>query len=114
MENNNLLPTNKANGFLNKIKMFFKSIFNKSVELVETTDKKVEQINNKSQNNFLQNLKQDTDIDNLPVEEIVKNIEENPEILNTLTIEQLENVNEYYAKQIEKVEQEINRLKKHN
>ena len=114
MENDNLLPANKANGFLNKIKMFFKSIFNKPAELVEaaTDDSNIP----KNESDFMENLKEKTDIESAfekqTIEYLVQSIDEDPKILNSLTIEQLESVNEYYAEKIEKIDQEIEKLKK--
>lgn len=117
MENNNLLPAKKQNGFLSKIKIFFKSIIGKKSEKEQYYDENVEQNNaDIMESKFLDSLKENTDIESASkketIEYIVDTIEKNPQTLSNLTTEQLEDVNEYYTEKIEKVDEEITKLKK--
>lgn len=117
MENKNLLPSIKKDGFLNKIKMIFKSMFYKQPKLIQDSEETIEQINEDSIDlGFKESLKVERDNEKASREKalelIVEKIEKNPQQLNELTIEQLEDVNEFYAQKIQKVNQEIDNLKK--
>ena len=116
MANNNLLPTVKRNGLLNKIKIFFRSIFYKQPKTIQEPEESVKQIDSNSKSSFKEELKVEIDTEatakKRELEYIVEKIEENPKLLNKLSIEQLENVDEYYTEELQKVDKEINKLKK--
>lgn len=115
---NNLLPSKKTKGLLNKVKMFFKSIFNKNLEYPKARyEEDINQTNDVIEmSSFVDELKNEVDSEKANKEEtleyIVNIIEESSENLKKLSIEQLEEVNEYYTNKIHKIDQEINKLKK--
>ena len=114
MENKDLIPSKTTTGLLDKLKRMFKSIFNKKNNTPQDFNDSIEtKTRNTMEPNFMESLKEKTDIEceKETLECIIDNVEKNPQELNTLTIEQLEEVNEYYDKEIEKVEQKINKLK---
>lgn len=119
MDNKNLLPSVRKDGFFNKIKILFKSIFYKQPKLMKDSEKNIEPIKeNGNVLSFNEKLKVKIDNEKLSKERelrsVVEKIEENPEHLKELTIEQLEDINEYYIEKIKEVDQEIDRLKKFN
>lgn len=114
---NNLLPDTKKGGFFNRLKLFFISITFKRDKLIQEHDDIAnrENVENKG-SSFMDNLKANTDVEKTCEEEtlgfIVKKVEENPQVLDNLTIEQLENVNEYYNEKIQEVNNEINKIRR--
>lgn len=116
MSYNDLLPDKKQKGLLNKIKNIFRSIFYRKNSLNPSIDHNLEKTSNEgSQVSFMEELKEKTDVKNAEEREtlsyIVDKIEENPQLLEKLTTEQLENVNSYYTEKIEEVDKEIGKLK---
>ena len=105
---NNNLPMKAETGFINKIKNFFKKLLYKNntdkVEVQEnvTIEKNIED----GKVEFRKSIKIDVDNSNLQQEfareELYKNTRNNPELLQDLSIEQLEELNNYYDKKIEK------------
>ena len=119
MANNNLLPDTKKIGFLNKIKQIFRSIFYKESKSIQDTEKTIKPVNDDiSQSSFIESLKEKTDIKNGcekdALESIVEIIEENPQKIDNLTVEELEDINDYYNEKIHEVDKEINKIKKTN
>lgn len=119
MVNNNLLPAKKKNGFLNKIKQIFRSIIYKESKSVQQDETTIEQTNNENiQPSFIENLKEETDIETVSAKEALQStieaIEENPQILDNLNVEELEEINNYYIDKIAETDKKINKLKKTN
>lgn len=115
MVNNNLLPSEKPKGVWSKIRFAFYSIFNKSSKekhLFEETNKKISDTS--SNFNFLESLKNETESENLGKEEtleyIVDSVEKDPQVLDKLPIEQLEDINKYYDEKLLSVKREISKL----
>ena len=114
MVNNDLLPVKKENSFFGKIKTLFNSIFRKrTTPSDEQNTIEIDNSDNKSR--FIEDLKEKTNIDDSinkqALEYMVSYIEIYPELLNNFNIEDLEKINEYYDKKIEKIDKEINKLK---
>ena len=114
---NNLLPDKKKDGILSRLKNFFKSIFYKQSKEVDYIDNTVLETKS-SEENFMKDLKEKTDMDNAyekeTIEYLVVETEKNPEKLNNLDVEQLEKISEYYDQKIENVDKEIEKVKKTN
>lgn len=116
MENNNLLPVESKKSVFNKIKNIFNSIFNKKPK-IDQVNKEMEKLEEKSSKkvSFMESLKENTDIESASdkdtIEYIVKKVEENPDLLDNLTIKNLEKVRDYYADKIKDVERAIISLK---
>ncbi len=116
MENSNL-PLKTTGTFFSKIKIAIKSLFSKKVKSHKNTENETTQ---SAQDNtyvaFVENLQQKADTEKTFKEDTVKYIvdivEQDPSTLESLTIEQLEDVNDYYAEQIEVVDREISKIKK--
>lgn len=115
MGNNELVLSTSKNGILKKIKSMFISLFGRKKNVVEEVSNDVEKhINNSSEQNFMNDLKDKTD--NVSKEEtleyVIDEVKKDSQKLDKLTTEQLEEINEYYDKEIQKVEEKINKLKK--
>lgn len=116
MSNSNLLPTKNKSGLLDKLKNLFKGIFNKqhnSIMNVENGNNK--QDNEEKVTSFMNDLKENTDIESASekesIEYIVRKIEENPEFLDKIPTKTLVDVRDYYTKKIEEVDELIDNLK---
>ncbi len=100
-----------------KIKLFFKSLFYKETKKVEEPEKIINETN-QNKTSFIENLVNQTDIDNAcekdALEYIVEEIENNPASLDNLSTEKLEDINNYYDKKIQEVDKELCKLKNNN
>ena len=102
-------------GFIFKIKNFFKRIFGKSEEQYNNEAKSIELNNeNNEQNKFFDDLKIDADDVNVVIEkkEFFKKIEGNEEALRMLSIDRLKKLEKYYDSIIEQNNEKIRKLKK--
>ena len=101
-------------GFISKIKNFFKSLFQRKEHNYEQTEKKNgEKIENIEQNEFLNNMQIDEKPENKAIKKdsFLKEIEGNEELLNLLSIGRLKKLEEYYSGIIAENEIKIKRLK---
>lgn len=100
-----------------RVKLFLKSLFYKKNKIVQELEK-VPNETNQNKTSFIEDLAKQTDIDKAcekeALEYIVEEIENNPEALDNISIEKLEDINEYYDKKIEEVDKELYMLKKNN
>ena len=115
MKNN--LPTKYKEGFFHKLKTFFANLFGKKTksEMVEQIEKeeKIEEVKKEemSQKDIFSQMKEESKKTNLK-EDIFNMVNNNPELLNTLTLEQLEEIDKMYDQKIEEKEKKINKLKR--
>lgn len=114
MENKNL-PVTKHEGLFGKITLMFKKLFFKKGK-VNIADKTNQSIRDNEQGSFIEKLQEKADLEGAckkdEIKCIVETIEQDANTLNNLTIEQLEDVNNYYTEQLEEVEKQISRIKK--
>lgn len=117
MSNSNLIST--KNRFITILKNIFNRLFNKQ----DNSKVYLEGINNKVENggkttSFINELKENINIENAEAKEILKYtiemIEQNPELLDDFTVEKLKEIKEYYDGQILKMDLEISKIKKIN
>ena len=115
MKNN--LPTKYEESFIHRIKKFFVNLFSKKTkeEIVEKIEKeeKVENVvkEEKIQNDIFSQMKEGSKKANLK-EDIFNMVNSNPDVLSTLTLEQLEEIDKMYDQKIEEKEKKINKLKR--
>lgn len=111
MNKNSLIP--KENAFIVKIRNFFsklKSIFSKKNNESIIEEQKIEPKIEKEENKFSEQIKVNTD-DYINKEIFLKSLEENPELLDKLSIERLEKLSNYYDVIIAKNNEIIKSLK---
>ncbi len=112
------LPIKQENGFINKIKQFFRMLFYKKEKniLKEEIIENVKIGENKQvANSFKERLETEVGNDylkDIEKDEFIKKIEKNPNILYGLSLDRLEKLEKYYDKLLEKDRQELERLKK--
>ena len=117
MENNQMIPF-KENGIFNKIKNFFKNLFEKKEEVFEENivveesaiEEQKETIDVKGK--FFDDIKVDnSNIDKLvKTKNLISKIEENDALLEELSVEQLVDIRDYYKEIIKQNELTIKRL----
>lgn len=105
---NENLPIKIEKGIFGKIKNFFRRLFYKSSQIVEQNnieEYKIDEIKEKNAESFVNNIKVEVD-DSIQKElernELFQKIRKNPEMFDTLSSKQLENLSKYYDKVIEK------------
>lgn len=120
MENiDNELPKKYKNSFFIYIKKFFAGIFRKKQEQVtykmndieQKVDMKTKQVESTEDKNELEKMKVLSNEIKLK-EDIISLIEKNPALLDTLSIERLEELEKMYDMIIEKNEMKIKKLKR--
>ncbi|MBR3134168.1 MAG: hypothetical protein IKG56_01745 [Clostridia bacterium] len=121
MKNN--LPQEYNNGFLYKIKSFFKNLFHMNKE-IKNDDTSTNQTNieiNEDNKAFVNELKVDNNVstntsisDEEKEDTIFKRIEENPDLLNDLSIEKLAEIERIYDKKISELDANINKISSQN
>ena len=121
MKNN--LPQEYNNGFLYKIKSFFKNLFHMNKEITND-DTSTNQTNieiNEDNKAFVNELKVDNNVstntsisDEEKEDTIFKRIEENPDLLNDLSIEKLAEIERIYDKKISELDANINKISSQN
>ena len=121
MKNN--LPQEYNNGFLYKIKSFFKNLFHMNKE-IKNDDTSINQTNieiNEDNKAFVNELKVDNNVstntsisDEEKEDTIFKRIEENPDLLNDLSIEKLAEIERIYDKKISELDANINKISSQN
>jgi len=119
---NENLPKKEDKGFFRKIKNLFMKLFyqpNSKSDFEEITLKE----DNIQKEKFEKELKIENDgyVSDIKRKEFLKEIEENPDLLYDLSNEKLEKLNEYYKElikynklEVEKLEKELQKLKKYN
>ena len=116
------LPMKKSEGFFAKIKKFFYSLFSKKTETSEIVEKNENKStdnvdkndeNNKADNepSFRETIHEDVQIIENKTR-IIDEIEENPDIIMTLSKEQLKDLIKLYDEEIAKINKEIEDFKK--
>lgn len=112
------LPMMTNNSFISKIKCFFSKLFNKSTKK-SNNNLELDNNSNVSNSTNVSNLKETIKYDisekvneQLEVKNLVKNAEENPDFLETLSIDELEKIDTYYDNTIENYNKKIETLKK--
>lgn len=105
--NSSNLPILEKKGFINKIKQFFRNLFfkNKSNK-VEAQEEIVTKTDNKEYKaGFINDIKADIDYNNMKKEnerdELFTKIRNHPELLESLSNEQLERLSDFYENKIE-------------
>ena len=105
--NSSNLPILEKKGFINKIKQFFRNLFfkNKSNK-VEAQEEIVTKTDNKEYKaGFINDIKADIDYNNMKKEnerdELFTKIRHHPELLESLSNEQLERLSDFYENKIE-------------
>ena len=117
---NTNLPMKKKNGFIDKIKNFFKKLFNKkdNNNNLEQTSNLIEdeiKVEYNTKSNFQDSIKvevKDEYSNNLKREEFLKEVESNPSLLYELPIDKLEKLEKYYDESIAKYVEKLSKLKK--
>jgi len=110
MKNN--LPQKYEESFMFKVKRFFSNLFGKKniqkeeINPIEKEEKKEVHI----EENSIEKMKKASKRVDLE-EDIIKIVEKNPDLIDNLTILQLEKLNEMYDKIIEENDRKIQRLK---
>ena len=106
-------------GFISKIKNFFKNLFKREQKeteyIAETSDFNNAEVNiNKTESEFFNDLKVDTsDIDKfMDKNNFLEYIDGNVEALKMLSVDRLKKLKEYYDEVIEKNDKIIEQLKK--
>ena len=115
MENSNL-PVKNHRGFFSKITQAIKSLFFKRDKSHKDTQSNT---NQSSKDNiyetFIESLQEKSDIEAAykkdTLKYIVETVEQDASTLENLTVEQLEDVNDYYTEQIEEVDKQIRKTK---
>jgi hypothetical protein len=106
------LPIKYTDGFFNKIKMFFSNIFNKKTIINETSEEvKHNKVEINSKENEFDKMKTSSNKVKIK-EDILTLIDNNPELINTLSIEKLEELDSMYDEIIEENDRKINKLKR--
>lgn len=106
-------------GFLQKIKAFFARIFNKNKLMLkeadkqEITEEQIINVENTAQENIAEESLNTVEIlkeenkKNQTVNEIIEIVEANPKLMENLTDEQLDVIDQYYINANKKLKQEI-------
>ena len=106
------LPQKYEESFIFKIKRFFSNLFGKKniqkEEINPIVKEEKKEIHIKE--NSIEKMKQESNRVHLE-EDILKIVEKNPELIENLTISQLEKLNDMYDKTIEENDRKIQRLK---
>ena len=117
MENN--LPKQYKKGFINTIKEFFFNLFHKKTDIQDNSEIKESEIikNDNNKSSFINELKVDNNIQNNSLNnnkgiDIIERIENNPDLLNELTIEKLNEIEKIYDDRIDFLDMKINELSK--
>ena len=104
--------------FISKIKKFFKNLFGnkkKNNDSIETeVNENIKEINiNKKEENFLKDIKVDTDVSDRVIKKktFLEEIEGNFVMLNMLSIDRLKKLEKYYNEIIKENDAKIKRLK---
>ena len=111
----NSLPQEYNNGFFYKIKIFFRNLFHKNKEIIKD-DTSVSQTKTKivkDNRDFVNELKVDSNVSiNFAEKEdaILQRIEENPDLLNDLSLEKLDEIEKIYDEKIAKLDANINKI----
>lgn len=114
------LPMKKENSFIDKMKKFFKKLFNKEGNNVGQTSNLIEdeeKVEDNTKSNFQDSIKLEVKseyeyLNNLTREEFLKELESNPSLLYELPIEKLEKLEKYYDESIAKYGDKLSKLKK--
>lgn len=104
---NGNLQMKEDKGIFKKIKSFFRNLFCKN-DLTENKNEEVEKTTQKE--NFSDSIKVEVDNEfqkEIEANNLVEKIRENPEIIKTLSNEQLEELDKHYDKLIERNKQII-------
>lgn len=108
----NKLPIKYEGRFFNKIKNFFYRLFKKDVIVEECNiDIKENKIETNIQESEIENMKKISNKEKAK-DEIVDLIEKNPEVLKTLSLEQLKKIDSIYDEIIKENDRKINKLKR--
>jgi len=112
---NNGLPKKYEKGFFEKIKNFFLDIFSmKKVEINKVEENNLEknnEIKEREQINYFEEMKEVSKKEHIK-QDIVSIIDKNPELIKTLSLLQLKELNKIYKKIIEEIEKNIKKLEK--
>ena len=117
-EGNNMeknLPVKQNKTFLRKIKSLFAKLFYKKSNSLNSPVYEISKINickeknNSSRNEFLESIRVETKsiLSNDEIEETLNKIEQNPSLLDNMTLEELEEVNENCKKSIRKIKKKL-------
>lgn len=112
---NKNLPTEYKSGFINKIRSFFSNLFSKKtknedyipevnkIEVTEVTEVKEELKKNTNEvsTEYFKDMNK---------EQFISQLEDNPDLLNNLSIEQLEKLNVYYDDIIAEYEEKLKKV----
>lgn len=102
--------------FISKIKKFFKNLFDNKKQKynnIETISDKNVKETNKKEEEFLKEIRVDTDISDrvIKTKAFLEEIDGNLEMINMLSIDRLKKLEEYYDAEIKQNNAKINKLK---
>lgn len=114
MKNNELLPTIKKDSIFTKIKKFLMKLFGKEKTFEEDNLKNNNTII-EEKNNFVENIKLsqnelNTIQNKKEKDEFIKQLENDTSLLENLSIDRLEKLNNYYDELIEKEKMKLKKL----
>lgn len=106
------LPIKYKDGFLSKIKMFFSSIFKKNTSVNEPIEEiKENKVEISSKENEFDKMKVASSKVKIK-DDILTLIDTNPELINTLSIDKLKELDSMYDEIIAENDRKINKLKR--
>lgn len=108
----NNLPMKPPKSFWHRIRNFFSRIFGiefKKKETIEVNTVDSEKINGRHEDDFRKELQKEVEVTNKK-KYIIEQIKENPQMIDNLPLERLENLEKLYDEAIMKNEEEIKRL----
>jgi len=109
---NNKLPEKYENGFLHRVKRFFSNIFSRNKVVNEKKEIiKEEKMEHKNEENYFLKMKEESKKIELK-EDIISILNNKPELINTLSIERLKELNNMYDEMIRDLEREIKKLER--
>ena len=117
MEKNNSLLVKEDDGFLKKIKRFFKNLLKRNNIKESNTELEYSNTNEikNSNEDFSHNLSEQTNIEEIrkkeKIQEIIDIIEKEPKTLDNLTIDKLKIIDNYYDEKIQEADEKIKKLK---
>lgn len=118
MNNNGMIEYKE--GFISKIKNFFKRLFGKQEDqynyIEEQPISKIKEESKEKQDNFINDIKVDTKVVDKVSQKrnFLEEIDGNEEALNMLSIERLQKLEKYYDSIIEQNNEKIRKLKAAN
>ncbi|MBQ2890932.1 MAG: hypothetical protein IJE44_04740 [Clostridia bacterium] len=108
----NKLPEKYGNSFFSKIKRFFANIFKKNNAIIEKkVDSKKENVELKSKENEFEKMKKSSNKVEIK-EDILSLIEKKPDLIDTLPLERLKELDNMYDEIIEENERKIKNLRR--